>query len=104
MQLKSWWRFAPIALIAAGLAVAYACGVDDYLTLDYLYASRAALKAIVAQHFALAVTGAAIFYAIAIAFVFPAPVILTIAAGFLFGWWVGGLIAIAGATLGGSLL
>jgi len=104
MQGRSRWRYAPIALIVAGLALAYACGIRDYLSLDQLYASRAALKALVQEHFLLAVTGSVLFYAIAIAFIFPAPVILTIAAGFLFGWWVGGCIAIAGATIGGTLL
>ena len=104
MQVQSWWRYAPIALIVAGLAIAYACGVKEYLSLDQLYASRTALKAAVSKHFVLAVTGSVVLYTVAIAFIFPAPVILTVAAGFLFGWWIGGLIAILGATIGGTLL
>ena len=104
MQVQSWWRYAPIALIVAGLALAYACGVKEYLSLDQLYESRTALKAAVSKHFVLAVTGSVVLYTVAIAFIFPAPVILTVAAGFLFGWWIGGLIAILGATIGGTLL
>ncbi|MBC8130260.1 MAG: TVP38/TMEM64 family protein [Rhizobiaceae bacterium] len=100
----SWWRYAPIALIAVGLLLAYWLGAHQYLSLDHLYAKRMALKAFVVDNLALSAAGFCFFYAIAIAFVFPAPVILTVAAGFLFGWWLGGLLAITGATIGGSAL
>jgi uncharacterized membrane protein YdjX (TVP38/TMEM64 family) len=104
MQGKSVWRYAPIGLIIAGLGAAYACGIPDYLSLDHLYASRAALRALVADNLLLAVLIGVLAYTVAIAFVFPAPVILTIAAGFLFGWWIGACISVTGATIGGSLL
>ena len=104
MQGMSVWRYAPIVLIVVGLAVAYACGIPDYLSLDRLYASRMALRALVAENLVLAVLIGVLAYTIAIAFVFPAPVILTIAAGFLFGWWIGACISVTGATIGGSLL
>lgn len=98
------WRYAPIVLIVAGLVTAYACGISDYLSLDRLYASRAALKGLVADNLWLSILIGVLAYTVAIAFVFPAPVILTVAAGFLFGWWIGAFISVTGATLGGSLL
>lgn len=101
---QSWWRYAPMIAILAGLALAYALRIQDYLSIDYVYGRRTALKYLVADNLALALAVFFLFYTVAITLVFPAPVILTIAAGFLFGWWIGGLVSIAAATLGGSLL
>lgn len=101
---RAWWRYAPILLIVAGLLVAYGLDVGHYLSLGYLSESRGALKAVVERNMPLSVACFFLFYTVAIAFVFPAPVILTIAGGFLFGWWLGGCIAVAGATVGGTAL
>lgn len=101
---RSWWRFAPILLIVAGLAAAYALDIEHYLSLDYLSESRLALKDVVERNLLLSAGCFFLIYTVAIAFVFPAPVILTVAGGFLFGWWLGGCIAVAGATIGGTVL
>ena len=39
-------------------------------------------------------------YALAVAFSIPGAVVLTIAGGFLFGTWAGGLFVVIGATIG----
>lgn len=101
---RSWWRYLPILLIAAGLCGAYALHIQDYLSLDYLSKSRMALRALVERNLVLSAACFFLLYTVAIAFVFPAPVILTVAGGFLFGWWLGGGIAVAGATVGGTAL
>lgn len=103
-QRQAWWRYAPILVILAGLAAAYRMDVSHYLSLSYLSESRGTLKGLVNDHIAVSIACFFALYTIAIAFVFPAPVILTIAGGFLFGWWLGGCIAVAGATLGGTAL
>lgn len=100
----SWWRYAPILLISAGLAVGYAFDAHHLISLDMLYQKRMALKAYVSDNLAISAAGFCLLYTVAIAFVFPAPVILTVTAGFLFGWWIGGSLAIIGATVGGSAL
>lgn len=104
MRPGSWWRFLPIVAIAGGLALAYALGVQRYLSIGYLAEIRLMLKDYVAVHLLLAGLGFVALYAVATAFVFPAPAILTIAGGFLFGWWLGGALTVIGATIGGSAL
>ncbi len=98
------WRYAPLAIIIAGLALAYAMGWQDYFSLEFLGESRQALKKFVADNPVLAPTGFVVLYAVAVAFSFPAASILTIFSGFLFGWLAGGLYAVVAATFGATAL
>ena len=75
--------------MVAGLAVGYATGWQHYLSLHYLAASREALKVLVADNPVLAPVVFALLYVLAVALAFPASSVLTIFAGFLFGWPIG---------------
>lgn len=97
-------RFGPAALLLAGLGLGYAFGLHRYLSLDFLAASRDMLKAEAARHGVLAPVAFAAVYAVAVAFSFPAASVLTIVSGFLFGWLLGGVLAIIAATLGAAAL
>ena len=100
----AWKRFAPLAVVVAGLAFAYAMGWHRFFTLEYLAQSREAMTAYVADNYLLSIVGFTIVYAVAVAFSFPAASILTIFAGFLFGWFVGGLSVAVGATIGATAI
>lgn len=98
------WRLLPIGVVLAGLALSYAFGLQDYLSLSYLGDSRAALKEYVGENYLLS---AAIFiaaYIAAVAFSLPAATILTVFGGFLFGWLAGGLMVVIAATIGACIL
>ncbi|GAB4352615.1 MAG: TVP38/TMEM64 family protein [Oricola sp.] len=97
-------RFAPIAVIAAGLAFAYLMGWQRYLSLGFLAGSREMLLGFVDANYALSVAGFAAVYVLAVAFSVPAASILTIFGGFLFGWLVGGLVVAFAATLGATIV
>jgi uncharacterized membrane protein YdjX (TVP38/TMEM64 family) len=101
---SSIWRFAPVAIIVAGLATGYAFGLQDYLTLGFLAEQRDSLNAVVAKHYALSLAAFVVVYILAVAFSFPAASVLTIFGGFLFGWAVGGAAVAVSATVGASLL
>ena len=101
---RKTWRFAPLVLIGAGLALAYAMGWQHYLSLDFLGDSRRLLNADVAANPVLAPAGFIALYVIAVAFSFPAASVLTIFSGFLFGWLAGGIYAVIGATTGATVL
>jgi uncharacterized membrane protein YdjX (TVP38/TMEM64 family) len=102
--VRNWGRFVPLALIVAGLAIGYALGWQRYLALDYLAESRLALKGLVAANpvpAALAFMG---IYALVVALSVPAASVLTMFAGFLFGWLVGGILVAIAATVGATVL
>ncbi len=101
---KKPWHLVPLAVIVVGLGLGYALGWHRYLTLDYLGHSREMLNGFVSAHHVLAPLGFMVIYAAAVAFAFPAASILTIFAGFLFGWLVGGLCTVVAATVGATAL
>ncbi|MCU0832269.1 MAG: TVP38/TMEM64 family protein [Rhizobiaceae bacterium] len=97
-------RFAPLALIIAVLAFGYLMGWQRYFTLQFLAESQQALSAHVTASPVLSRAGFFATYAVAVAVSFPAASVLTIFAGFLFGWLQGGLLVAGAATLGASAL
>lgn len=95
-------RLAPLFVVAGGLLAGYALGLHEYLSLTFLSESRDLLRGFVAQNPVLAPLGFAVLYALAVAFSFPAASILTLFAGFLFGWLLGGALVAVAATIGAS--
>lgn len=101
---SSWTRFLPIIVIVSGLSFGYAMGWHEFLSLEFLAKSREMLKATVADNYALSIVGFVVLYALAVAFSFPAASVLTIFAGFLFGWLVAGIMVAFAATAGATAI
>ncbi len=97
-------RFWPLAVLLAGLALAYAFGLQRYLSLDAFLDSRAALKQAVQDNLVLTSLAFVAGYAVLVAFAFPAASIVTLAGGFMFGWLIGGALAVVGATIGATAI
>jgi uncharacterized membrane protein YdjX (TVP38/TMEM64 family) len=97
-------RLLPFGVILAGLALSYAFGLHDYLSLSYLAESRAALKTYVAANFLLSTALFMAIYIAAVAFSLPAATILTVFGGFLFGWLAAGFMVVISATIGACIL
>ena len=97
-------RAAPLLVLAAGLVLAYGLGWHRYVTLGWLADQREMLLDMVA-HYPLR-SGSLFFlvYAAVVALSVPAASVLTIFAGFLFGWLAGGVIVVIAATAGSCLL
>ena len=98
------WRFAPLALIACALIFCWAMGWHRYLSLVWLADSRDMLRGYVDANILLSALVFVLLYVVVTALSFPAASLLTIFAGFLFGWLPGAGLAVIGATTGASLL
>lgn len=97
-------RFAPVAIIVAGLAFGYMKGWHEYLSLSMLVESRDMLRSFVEDNLLLAAAGYMLIYVAAVAFSFPGASLLTIGGGFMFGWLIGGILTAIAAPIGASII
>jgi len=103
-RLVSARRLLPLGLLAAAWIVFMLAGGYRYLTFSALAQNRDWLCGLVQQWGVLAAFVYIMVYATLVALSVPGAAILTIAGGFLFGTWVGGLCAVVGATLGATAI
>jgi uncharacterized membrane protein YdjX (TVP38/TMEM64 family) len=91
-------------VLVALIALAFAFGLNRYLSFDALARNRALLLAFVDAHPLLAPVIFAAAYAAVVALSIPGASTMTLAAGFLFGTLLGGLITVAAATVGAIIV
>jgi len=97
--LKRLW---PLLLLIAAGGLVIAMGWHRYLSLENLAANRATLRELIEGNLLLALATFVALYAVTIALSLPGGAVLTIAGGFLFGWFWGGLASVVAATLGAT--
>jgi len=95
-------RLWPLLLLVGVATLIYGMGWHRYLSLEHLAANRESLRTLMDEHYVLALTAFTVLYALAVALSIPGAVVLTIASGFLFGWLVGGILSVVGATIGAT--
>lgn len=93
-------RLIPVAVIVAGLVLFYLLGLGRYLSLDALREHQAQLTAWTGRAPAAAAAAYIAVYTAAVAFSLPGGALLTVIGGFLFGFYLGTVYAVVGATLG----
>jgi uncharacterized membrane protein YdjX (TVP38/TMEM64 family) len=103
-QAGEWRRWLPLLVLAAAIAGFFALGLGRYLTWDAFREHRQWLLDWIARAGALAPLAFILVYTAVAALSVPGGALLTLAGGFLFGTWLGGLYSLIGATIGGSLV
>jgi len=93
-------RLAPLAAIGGAIVLAFALGLDDYLSFQALREHRGLLMDVVHDHAVLATAAFITIYAAATALSLPGGAVLSIAGGFLFGAIFGTAWIVIGATVG----
>jgi len=97
-------RLAPLLGVVALAALILGMGWNRYLSLDTLKDHGEALHAFVADHYLLTLLGLTLLFALLTASIIPGVVFVTVAAGYLYGTWVGGVATALGATLGALIV
>jgi uncharacterized membrane protein YdjX (TVP38/TMEM64 family) len=97
-------RLWPLLLLLAAMALVFAMGWHRYLTLQELVERREALRASISGHTLLAILAFMAIYAATVALSLPGAAVLTLAGGFLFGWFWGALASVAAATTGAIVI
>ncbi len=97
-------RWAPLAILLAGIMAIYASGAHEYLSLAVIAENRDALLQFVRDHYVAAILAYSLIYVATVAFSLPGAALLTILGAFLFGWFAGGLITVVSATIGATAI
>ena len=96
-------KLAIIALVALAIGFFFAFDLGRYFDLAYLKSQQAAFAAFYASHPAATIAAYFLLYVAVAALSLPGAVVLTLAGGALFGFWVG-LIVVSFASSLGALL
>jgi uncharacterized membrane protein YdjX (TVP38/TMEM64 family) len=99
---RALWRWWPVVALIGVAVAAHLAGLDQQVSLAGVARNRHALRAFVDEHwFAAILCYAGIYVAMTIAS-FPAAAVMSIAGGFLFGWWVSAPLSMLSATFGAT--
>lgn len=90
-------------LIVAAIVAFFLLGGPRWLSLETLQANRERLLAFTRAHFVPVLVGATLVYAAATALSIPGAGVMSLAAGFVFGPWVGTAVVVIGGTIGATL-
>ncbi len=104
MNLSLFKRFLPLILIAMVVVLFMALDLGRFTSFESLKEHREALNGWVSMHPLLAPLAYMLFYIVIVAFSLPGGAVMTIGGGFLFGAFLGGIYAVAGATIGATAL
>ena len=97
-------RFGPIAVIAGVMLLVFAMGWHREVGLENIVALRDRFHDMLTERRGLSVLLYIAVYVCAAALSLPGGVILSAAGGLLFGWLLGAVAAVAGATIGATLV
>ncbi|MCH2548652.1 MAG: VTT domain-containing protein [Alphaproteobacteria bacterium] len=89
-------------VIIVSLAVFFIAGFDGYDLINELKLKRELVGLFVERHRYFAIIFSCFFYALICALSLPVSVFLSVASGFIFGWFTGGLISVFGGVLGAT--
>lgn len=101
--MKPHWRWPALLLLALGIGFLVAMPLYESPLLIFLHDHLARLEKLIAENYAITLTGYIAVYVTSIALSFPAAMTLTLIGGCGFGILVGGFAAVSSATLGGLM-
>jgi uncharacterized membrane protein YdjX (TVP38/TMEM64 family) len=97
-------NWAPLIILGALIACAYALGLQNFLSLENIAGHRSAVQDYVGNHLILALLIYCVTYIVVVATSLPAASFLSIAGGFVFGWLLSGSVTIIAATIGAVIV
>jgi uncharacterized membrane protein YdjX (TVP38/TMEM64 family) len=103
-QTTSGANWTPLVILGALIALAYAFGLQNYFSLENIAGHRSVVQDYVSAHLVLSLLIYTAIYIVVVATSLPAASFLSIAGGFVFGWFLSGTITIFAATIGAVIV
>lgn len=97
-------RWLPIAGLGGLMGAAFLLGWHEHLSLKTVGLNYDALTAFVGRHLPLALALYVLIYVGVVALSLPGGLAMTLAGGLLFGWVIGALATLIGATVGATIV
>lgn len=101
---RVWVKLIIALLFVGGLIVFFVAGGSEWLSLEALKQNRDQLLTFTGQHYYTMLFGGMLIYAASTALSVPGATVLSLAAGLLFGRWVGAGVIVIAATTGATLV
>lgn len=99
----NWKKTALVVVFVGGVVAFFALGGHHWLDFGALKANRARLLDFTQRHYAAMIVAVAVGYIALTALSLPEATLLSLAAGFLLGAWVGTAVVVVAATIGSTL-
>lgn len=101
---RIWVKLIIALLFAGGFVLFFVAGGSEWLSLEALKQNRDQLLTFTGQHYYAMLFGGMLVYAASTALSVPGATVLSLAAGLLFGRWVGAGVIVIAATIGATLV
>jgi uncharacterized membrane protein YdjX (TVP38/TMEM64 family) len=101
---RIWVKLIIAVLFAGGFILFFVAGGSEWLSLEALKQNRDQLLTFTGQHYYAMLFGGMLVYAASTALSVPGATVLSLAAGLLFGRWVGAGVIVIAATIGATLV
>lgn len=97
-------KLLPLGILVAVIIAFFATGLHKQLSFDQIAINYGLLTGFVAEQPVISALAMVAIYTLATAVSFPAAWLFTVTAGLIFGWALGGVLVVFGATLGACTL
>ncbi len=97
-------RWAPLAVLAALMALAFAMSWHEYLSFKTIGLNYEVLKTFIADNLIVALLAYVVLYILVIALSLPGGLVMTLSGGLLFGWFLAATATVIGATIGATIV
>ncbi len=99
-----WKRLLPLGVIGLALALFFAAGLHQYLSLETLASNQVKLQQLADENLLVAMLTVIVVYATLTAISVPGAAIMTLLSGLILGAVYGGISVVIGATIGATII
>ena len=102
--MRKYWKFIALATFLLLIIVINFSGYFSFINLHLISSNYLSIVSFIESNYSLAKFFYILIYIFAVLLVMPGAWLLTFSGGFFFGWMMGSILTVIGATVGASIL